>query len=119
MRFVAKEFFLAELPREEGDPVIVSLFSERDGSFSMSVKIRGNELMSDYWPVYQYGAWTVQDLSEESPVVIRGLSVERVIEYVQNDAHLFSVDLDAERLKEVMGRENMGRLVLAHGVMTT
>lgn len=99
---------LLELPYD----IVFSLLREPGGAFALRMEKGGENLTINYWPIYQHGSWVVQDVSGPNgeATVIRGLSVRRMIGYLQDDADRHSVVLDADRLEEALGRENMERV---------
>jgi len=106
-------FVLARIPCPDGDPVEVRLIRRKDGSgFAMTVKRGEAGLLSDYWPAYEHGSWFVSDLTDKDGRVttIRGLSPERVAQYVHEDAKKAGVEVDRLALAEAISDEMMLRM---------
>lgn len=119
MRPVLGKIVLLEMPCEDGVPVVLALLREPGGAFALSMKKGDENLSVNYWPVYQHGAWIVQDVSGPNgeATVIRGLSAQRIAGLAQEDADRHSVRLDVARLAEAIGRESMDRISVVSDVL--
>lgn len=110
-------FTLAVLPCG----VVVRLLRHKDGSgFALTARSAESvSLMADYWPVFKHGSWEVSDISEPdgSVTTIKGLTVQRVVDYMQKDADRHGLLLDRAELESALSSEAMERVSLAADVL--
>ncbi len=116
----ATAFALAEIPCLGGEPVSVRLVRRKDGSgFALTLRRGDKGLLSDYWPSYEHGSWSVSDLTDKDGRVtnIMGLSPERVARYLQEDAKKQGVAVDHQALADVISDERMRQVTVLCDVL--